>query len=141
MAKETIGFVCDDPQTISAHFGRAPLVVAVTVEDGREIAREVRPRGEGGHRHDHDHEQHHEHKHDHGHEHEHDHHHRDHGHKFAEMADCQVMIVRGIGSPALDHAQAMGMTVCLVDQPSVDAALAAYLAGTLTSDSRRIHHH
>jgi len=125
MAKETIGFVCDDPQTISAHFGRAPLVVAVTVEDGREIAREVRPRGEGGHHHDHDH----------------DHHHRDHGPKFAEMADCQVMIVRGIGSPALDHAQAMGMTVCLVDQPSVDAALAAYLAGTLTSDSRRIHHH
>ncbi len=125
MAKETIGFVCDDPQTISAHFGRAPLVVAVTVEDGREIAREVRPRGEGGHHHDHDH----------------DHHHRDHGPKFAEMADCQVMIVRGIGSPALDHAQAMGMTVYLVDQPSVDAALAAYLAGTLTSDSRRIHHH
>lgn len=125
MAKETIGFVCDDPQTISAHFGRAPLVVAVTVEDGREIAREVRPRGEGGYHHDHDH----------------DHHHRDHGPKFAEMADCQVMIVRGIGSPALDHAQAMGMTVCLVDQPSVDAALAAYLAGTLTSDSRRIHHH
>ncbi len=33
------------------------------------------------------------------------------------------------------------MTVYLVDQPSVDAALAAYLAGTLTSDSRRIHHH
>ncbi len=125
MAKETIGFVCDDPQTISAHFGRAPLVVAVTVEDGREIAREVRPRGEGGHHHDHDHEQ----------------HDRDHGPKFAEMADCQVMIVRGIGSPALDHAQAMGMTVYLVDQPSVDAALAAYLAGTLTSDSRRIHHH
>jgi len=125
MAKETIGFVCDDPQTISAHFGRAPLVVAVTVEDGREIAREVRPRGEGGYHHDHDH----------------DHHHRDHGPKFAEMADCQVMIVRGIGSPALDHAQAMGMTVYLVDQPSVDAALAAYLAGTLTSDSRRIHHH
>lgn len=129
MAKETIGFVCDDPQTISAHFGRAPLLVAVTVEDGREIAREVRPRGEDGHHHDHDHE------------HEHDHHHRDHGPKFAEMADCQVMIVRGIGSPALDHAQAMGMAVYLVDQPSVDAALAAYLAGTLTSDSRRIHHH
>lgn len=129
MAKETIGFVCDDPQTISAHFGRAPLLVAVTVEDGREIAREVRPRGEDGHHHDHDHE------------HEHDHHHRDHGPKFAEMADCQVMIVRGIGSPALDHAQAMGMAVYLVDQPSVDAALAAYLAGTLTSDSRRIHNH
>jgi predicted Fe-Mo cluster-binding NifX family protein len=133
MAKEIIGFVCDDAQTISAHFGRAPLVVAVTIEDGREVARDVRPRGEGGHHHDHDH--------DHDHSHDHSHHHRDHAPKFAELADCQVMVVRGIGSPALDHAQGMAMAVYLVDQPSVDAALAAYLAGTLISDSRRIHHH
>jgi len=139
MAKETIGFVCDDPQTISAHFGRAPLVVAVTVEDGREIARDVRPRSEGGHHHHHNH--HHDHDHDHSHEHDHGHHHGDHSPKFAELADCQVMIVRGIGSPALDHAQARGMAVYLVAQSSVDEALAAYLAGTLTSDARRVHHH
>lgn len=135
MAKEIIGFVCDDAQTISAHFGRAPLVVAVTVEDGREVARDVRPRGDGGHQHQHDH------AHGHEHEHEHDHHHRDHTSKFAELADCQVMIVRGIGSPALDHAQAMGLRVYLVSESSVDGALAAYLAGTLASDARRIHHH
>jgi len=35
MATEKLAFVCDDSITISAHFGRAPLVVVVTLEDGR----------------------------------------------------------------------------------------------------------
>jgi predicted Fe-Mo cluster-binding NifX family protein len=37
-----IAAVSDDGTTISAHFGRAPFYVVVTVEDGRIVARETR---------------------------------------------------------------------------------------------------
>ena len=127
-----IAFVADDAQTISAHFGRAPYVVVVTVEDGREVSREVRSKEAHG---SHDHE------HGHTHEHEHGHHHGDHSGKLAAMQDCNVMVVRGIGSPAVAQAQSMGMEVFLTQETSVDAALAAYLAGKLDNDPRRIHHH
>lgn len=125
-----IAFVADDAQTISAHFGRAPYVVVVTLENGQEISREVREKEAHGSQ-----------EHDHGHAHEHNHHHRDHSSKFAALADCDVMIVRGIGSPALAHAQTLGLEVFLTRESSIDAALAAYLAGQLDNDPRRIHHH
>lgn len=131
-----IAFVADNDQTISAHFGRAPMVVVVTVEDGAEVAREVRSKeahGQGG-----------RHVNVEGHDHSHDaEHHRTHDHsgKLAPMADCQVMVVRGIGGPAVAHAEGMGLKVFLTKQSSVDAALAAYLSGQLDHDERRIHHH
>ncbi len=127
-----IAFVADDAQTISAHFGRAPYVVVVTVEGGREVSREVREKeAHGSHEHDHGH----------SHEHEQGHHHRDHSSKFAAMEDCDVMVVRGIGSPALAHAQTLGLEVFLTRESSIDAALTAYLTGQLDNDPRRIHHH
>ena len=132
MAVEKIAFVSDDGQNISAHFGRAPKVVVVSVEDGREIERELRDKETHGQ---------HEHGHDHEHEHDHAHHQHDHAGKFAVMADCQVLIGRGMGSPALAHAEGMGLSVFLVSQATIDEALQAYLAGTLQHDSRRIHHH
>lgn len=140
MAVEKLAFVCDDSDTISAHFGRAPLVVVVTLEDGREIAREERVKERPGAVHLHETE--HEHEHEHSHEHDHAHHHaHDHTDKFQAMADCDVMIVRGAGSPAIAHAEAAGMRVFLVAERTVDEALAAYQGGTLRSDPRRIHHH
>lgn len=133
-----IAFVTEDEQTISAHFGRAPKVVVVTLEDGKEVGREVRRKdahGQGGQgqgvqlhdgTHEHDHEHHHQHN---------------HGGMFASMQDCDVMVVRGIGSPALAHAEGAGLQVFLPGEKSIDAALASYIAGTLESDDRRIHHH
>ncbi len=122
-----IAFVTEDEQTISAHFGRAPKVVVVTVEDGKEVAREVRDKEVHGHDHDHDH--------DHGHG------HHDHGSIFSTMADCDALVVRGIGSPAVAHAQNMGLRVFLTRRKTIDEALAAYLAGELDHDERRIHRH
>lgn len=127
-----IAFVADDDQTISSHFGRAPQVVVVTVQDGQEAAREVRVKeghGKGLHGHGHDHS------------HEHGHHHHDHTDKFTPMQDCDVMVVRGIGSPAIAHAEGMGLEVYLTRETTIDAALTAYLAGELDHDTRRIHHH
>jgi predicted Fe-Mo cluster-binding NifX family protein len=131
-----VAFVTEDEQTISAHFGRAPKVVVVTVEDGQEVAREVRAKeahgsGQAGNveLHDHDHE------HDHG------HHHGDHSSKFAAMQDCDVMVVRGIGSPAIAHAESLGLRVFLTREQEIDAALNLYLSGSLDHDERRIHQH
>jgi predicted Fe-Mo cluster-binding NifX family protein len=133
-----IAFVTEDEQTISAHFGRAPKVVVITLQDGKEVGREVRPKeahgqgGQGGGVHLHD-----EHE---GHSHEH-HHQHNHGGMFASMQDCDVMVVCGIGSPALAHAENAGLRVFLPAEKHIDAALASYMAGTLESDERRIHHH
>lgn len=124
MVVEKIAFVCDDEENISAHFGRAPKVIVVTLEDGQEVGREVRDKAYHG-----------QHDASHGPQ------HHDHGGMFAPIADCQVMIVRGAGSPAVAHAESMGLKVYLVEQKMVDQALQAYLGGTLTSDPRRIHHH
>ena len=133
-----IAFVTEDEQTISAHFGRAPKVVVVTLEDGKEVGREVRLKdahGQGGQgqgvhlddgTHEHDHEHHHQHN---------------HGSMFASMQDCDVMVVRGIGSPALAHAEQAGLQVFLTGEHGIDAALARYVDGTLENDERRIHHH
>lgn len=126
-----IAFVADDAHTISAHFGRASQVVVVTVEDGRDVAREVRSKEA----HDQGHEQDHDHSHDHG------HHQRDHSSKFEPMRDCDVLVVRGMGGPAFDHARSMGLEVYMTAEKNIDSALAAYLAGKLDNDERRIHQH
>ncbi len=144
-----IAFVADDLQTISSHFGRAPHVVVVTVEDGKEAARELRTKEAHSDDHEHDHEHGHDHglvelhDHQHGHTHANDsgHHDRDHTSKFTSMQDCDVMVVRGIGSPAIAHARNMGLEVFLTRETTIDAALAAYLGGKLDNDPRRIHHH
>ena len=136
-----IAFPTDDGQTISAHFGRAQQFLVVTLQDGREMARERRdkPAHKGGHHHgpqdsspvrldavvvnaepaaDHGH-----------------------GGMFAQLADCQVLIAGGMGQPAYDRAQAQGMTVFTPSLKQIDEALAAYVAGTLESDTRRVHAH
>jgi predicted Fe-Mo cluster-binding NifX family protein len=128
-----IAFVADDAQTISAHFGRAPQVVVITVEGGKEVAREVRSKEAHG--------QEHEQEHDHDHSHDHGHHQRDHSSKFEPMRDCNVLVVRGMGAPAFDHARSMGLEVFMTAEKNIDAALAAYLAGKLDNDDRRIHQH
>ena len=133
-----IAFVTEDERTISAHFGRAPKVVVVTLEDGKEVGREVRLKdahGQGGQgqgvhlddgTHEHDHEHHHQHN---------------HGSMFASMQDCDVMVVRGIGSPAIAHAESLGLRVFLTREQEIDAALNLYLSGSLDHDERRIHQH
>lgn len=140
-----IAFVADNEQTISAHFGRATSVVVVTVEDGAEVSRELRSKvGHSGHDHDHDHD----------HEHHHHHHEGGEGHgrgqgpgrgvsmgKFDTMQDCDVLIARGIGANAVNHAESRGMEVFLTDVHTVDEALAQYLAGELKHYPNRIHRH
>ncbi len=117
-----IAFPSDDGTTISAHFGRAATYVIAEPE--ADYALETLDKAHHGSEHEH------------------------HGgggglHQamFAPLADCQVLVTRGMGQPAYDEAIALGLNVILTDEQSIQAALDAYRQGTLKSDPRRVHAH
>lgn len=119
-----IAIVTEDGVQVSRHFGMAPWYLVFQVEDGQVMAEERRAKPHHT-RHPQPGEQHHH-----------------HGDMFAPIADCEVLIVGGMGQPAYRAAQAAGLNVVLA-AGEVNAVLAAYLNGTLVSDPRRVHaaHH
>ncbi len=124
-----LAFPTTDGETISAHLGSAPYFAVVTLGEDGHTTRELRskPAHEHGQHAAHDPSD-----------------HAPGGHAaamFAVIADCQVLIARGMGEPAYQRAQALGLEVYLVAEPTIEAALAAYRAGTLRSDPRRVHRH
>ena len=134
MSTVKIAFGTDaDGMTLSNRFGQASKVVVVTVEDGREVAREVRPKEHHAHDHHHDHEHHHDHDHE---------HHHGHGGgpaaHFRPIQDCQVVVTRSIGPNGLAYAQSRGMQLYAVSEKTVEEALSKYLAGTLQHNPRRV---
>lgn len=145
-----IAVVTDNGQTISAHFGRAPYYLVFTVENGAIGRRELREKaghqcaGEH-HDHDHDHEHHHEHGahgdcHEHGHEHGSGPHAADkHARMIEAIADCQVVIVRGMGRGAYTAMQQANITPFVTDVVDPEAAVRAYLAGKLVDHPDRLH--
>ena len=133
-----IAAVSEDGVTISQHFGRAPFYVVVTVEDGKIVAREKRdkmghaqfagePHAEEAHGAD------------------------PRGHGFdpaaqgrharmaAAIADCDVLLARGMGAGAYASMQQAGIRPVVTDIPTIDAAVATYLAGALTDHTERLH--
>jgi predicted Fe-Mo cluster-binding NifX family protein len=130
MAK--IAFVTDDGRTISAHFGRAARYVIVTVEDGREVGRETVDKF-APHAAEHEHGHHHDHQ---DHEHE-----QKHSRMLEPIAGCTAVVARGMGGGAHGHLMRAGITPILTETHTIDEALAAYLAGGLISDDRRLHLH
>jgi predicted Fe-Mo cluster-binding NifX family protein len=130
-----IAAVSDDGITISQHFGRAPYYVVVTVQDGKIVAREKREKmGHaqfGGETHAEGNDP------------------RGHGYDAAAqsrharmaaaIADCQVLLVRGMGAGAYDSMRAAGIRPIVTDIPTIDDAVQAYLAGTLVDHVERLH--
>ncbi len=114
-----IAFPTDDGETISRHFGKASFFYVVALDDGGEPTFEKR-RTQG-------HEQH-----ELG---------QGHGGKFARLADCHVLIGAGMGQPAYDRVQKMGLEVLLTGEKQIEVALAKYQSGELTNDLRRVHAH
>jgi len=132
-----IAAVSDDGVTISQHFGRAAYYVVVTVQDNQIVARETRDKmghaqfaGET-----------HEESHGEG--------PRGHGYDAAAqsrharmagaIADCQVLLARGMGAGAYDSMRAAGIRPVVTDIPTIDEAVKAYLAGTLLDHVERLH--
>jgi predicted Fe-Mo cluster-binding NifX family protein len=146
-----IGVITDDNETISAHFGRARYCAVFELVDGALVSRELRDKpGHADHEHDHDdHEQGHAHGHNHVHFHDDSPEHlaRGHGHghghhfqeKLAVIADCQVLLARGMGRSAYERLQAAGIEPLLVDEREIETAVQAYLDQTLTHNPRRLH--
>jgi predicted Fe-Mo cluster-binding NifX family protein len=116
-----------DGQSISAHFGKSKAFLVFEMEGGAIKYRELRENdqhkaqehgqechGEGQ---GHDHAQ--------GHQH-------DHGGFARLLADCQAVIVRGMGAGAVQAMRAAGIRVCLVKEPySPEEAVAAFTTGML----------
>lgn len=78
-----IAFATDDHHTISPHLGRAQWYEVVTIEQGQVVAREQRAK------------QHHTHPEHTAHD---DHHHRSHHWLVEPVADCAIIVARGMGN-------------------------------------------
>lgn len=144
-----IAAVTDDSRTISAHFGRARYYEVITVEEGKVTERETRSKaghhdfaqgehGAGGGSQEHDHE--HEHTHGHG---------QGHGwdagaqsrHQvmFAAIADCQVLLARGMGQGAYYGLMDAGIRPVVTTIDDIDEAVEAYVEGRLEDHPERLH--
>jgi len=130
-----IAVVIDDEQTISQHFGRAQQYLVYTVENGDIQGCEVRHKP--GHQqfasqpHEHDH-----HTHEHGTDvhsgHKHD-------QMLAPISDCAAVIVRGMGQGAYLAIEQAQMQPFITDIRQPDAAVRAYLDGTLSNHTEKLH--
>ena len=110
-----IAVVTDGNGGVSRHYGRAPEFLVLTVEDGVIIARETRPKapchGEGGG-----------------------------GAAAAEtVSDCDVVIAAGMGTGALGHLDAAGLTVVTTDETDPETAALRCAYGDLPHLANRIH--
>ena len=112
-----IAFATEDGKTISAHFGRAPYYAVVQVSEGKVLAQEARAKTH----------------HDNG------HHGHSHADMFASIADCQVLVVGGMGMPAHEAALAHGLKVIPANPRDISTVIQAYLDGTLQENPRLIH--
>jgi len=132
-----IAAVSEDGVTISRHFGRAPMYVVVSVEEGRPVSRETRdklghaqfaaegheappeadPRGHGFDPVAQDR----------------------HARMVAAIADCEVLLARGMGAGAFASMQQAGVEPVVTDIEDIDAAVEAYLSGTLRNQVEKLH--
>lgn len=130
-----IAVISEDGQTISQHFGRAPFYVIVTVEDGKVVNKETRDKM--GHRSFA------------GQPHEDTAPGERHGYgagaegRHASMAetiaDCQVLIVGGMGWGAYESLESNNIEAIVTDVTSIDEAVKLYLDGELANLMEKLH--
>jgi predicted Fe-Mo cluster-binding NifX family protein len=130
-----IAAISEDGVTISQHFGRAPLYVVVTVEDGAVINKETRdktghhtfaahqhPQLAQGERHGYD---------------------AGSQVRHASMAetisDCQVLLAGGMGWGAYESMKNYSIEPIVTDIDSIDEAVKLYIEGNLTNLMERLH--
>jgi len=130
-----IAAISEDGTTISQHFGRAPLYVVVTVENGKIVSKEKRdkaghhtfsggqhPETAPGEKHGYD---------------------TGAQSRHAAMAqsidDCKVLIAGGMGWGAYDSLKSRGIETVVTDVESIDEAVKLYLDGKLPNLMERLH--
>jgi predicted Fe-Mo cluster-binding NifX family protein len=136
--KMKIVAVSQDGVTISQHFGRAPFYVVVTVEDGKIVSRETRDKmghaqffGEShaeeaygadlrGHGFDSVAQS-------------------RHVHMAAAIADCQVLLSRGMGAGVYQSMKQAGIRPVVTDIANIDEAVQAYIENRLVDHTEKLH--
>lgn len=129
-----IAVISDDGVSISQHFGRAALYVVLTVEEGKIVSRETRPKAghhtfaaterppAPGERHGYDSGSQAKHR------------------SMAEtIADCQVLLAGGMGWGAYESMKSYNIEPLVTDVENIDEAVRLYLAGRLPNLMERLH--
>jgi len=57
----------------------------------------------------------------------------------AAIADCQVLLARGMGAGAYESMKQAGIRPIVTDLPTIDEAVQAYLAGGLEDHVEKLH--
>jgi predicted Fe-Mo cluster-binding NifX family protein len=129
-----IAAITEDGTTVSQHFGRAPLYVVLTVEEGKVVGRETRPKSghhtfvatehppAPGERHGYDAGSQAKHL------------------SMAEaIADCQVLLAGGMGWGAYESLKSHNIEPFVTDVENIDEAVRLYLEGKLPNLMERLH--
>ena len=130
-----IAAITEDGTTISQHFGRAPLYLVVTVEDGKVTNKETRDKA--GH-HTFAAHQHPEtapgepHGYDTGAQ-------TRHASMAETIADCQVLLAGGMGWGAYESMKDHNIETIVTDVENIEEAVRLYLAASLSNLMERLH--
>ncbi|NQV30428.1 MAG: iron-molybdenum cofactor biosynthesis protein [Candidatus Marinimicrobia bacterium] len=112
-----IGIASNDQSSIAEHFGRTKGFVIVELENGQELSRTYRENKFSAHSQADSHE------------------HGEHGHSHTAildaLADCELVVARGMGRRIYDDLRAAKIESYITTQSQVDGAIKAYLSGIL----------
>jgi len=130
-----VAAITEDGVTISQHFGRAPLYVVVTVENGEVVKKETRdktghhtfsagehPEATPGEPHGYDAGA-----------------QSRHASMAETIADCQVLLAGGMGMGAYESMKSYNIEPVATDVENIDEAIKLYLAGKLGNRMERLH--
>ena len=131
-----IALITDDGKSISQHFGRAPYYLVVTLEDGKEVNRELRPKlGHNQFQHTEEHAEH-----AHGQEHGQDEaSHQKHSSMAEAIQDCSALICGGMGYGAYESMRRLNIQPLVTDLRDIEEAIRAYAAGQLSDHPEKLH--
>jgi predicted Fe-Mo cluster-binding NifX family protein len=139
-----IAAVTDDGKTISAHFGRALKYAVFTVEEGQVTDSELRDKA--NHRDFHSEESGRQEQliqpsgpkehtgHGQG-----QHSAEKHQRMFEPLADCQIVLARGMGQGAYMGLEQMGVRPILTEIKTIDEAVQAVIDGSIEDHPERLH--
>jgi predicted Fe-Mo cluster-binding NifX family protein len=129
-----IAAISEDGTTLSQHFGRAPYYVVLTIEGGGVVDRETRPKAghhtfaatehplAPGERHGYDAGS-----------------QAKHASMAQSIADCQVLLVGGMGWGAYESLKSRNIEPVVTDVESIEEAVKLYLEGKLPNLMERLH--
>jgi len=131
-----IAIITDDGNTISQHFGRANFYAVLTIENGLILQREMRDKLS----HKHFSSEAHVHSNEPGQLHGFDPAAQSlHGQMSDNIADCEALICRGMGSGAYQSMKDRGIRPVVTDIKTVEEAALAYIAGSLVDHIEKLH--